>query len=214
MIDILIFGASGHTKVVCDLIEREGKYRIRAFIDPAKSSATWCGIPVEDDEWAARQSIRNGLIAVGDNFLRSRIRDTILERMPDFRFVSAVHPSAVLGRDVRIGEGSVILAGAIVNAGTEIGAHVILNTRTSVDHDSRIGSFSSLAPGCTTGGDVIVGEYTAIGLGANLRHGIHIGEHSVLGVGAAVLDDVESYTVAYGVPARPIRKRVLGEKYL
>jgi acetyltransferase-like isoleucine patch superfamily enzyme len=74
--------------------------------------------------------------------------------------------------------------------------------------------FSSLAPGVTTGGVVQIGAYSAISLGANIIHGKNIGAHTIIGAGALVRENILDHCVAYGVPARVIRKRAEGEKYL
>jgi sugar O-acyltransferase (sialic acid O-acetyltransferase NeuD family) len=133
---------------------------------------------------------------------------------PDFTFITAVHPSAQIGREVSIGAGAVLMAGTVVNSDSRIGAHCILNTKSSLDHDCVMDDFSSLAPGVTTGGVVQIGAYSAISLGANIIHGKNIGAHTIIGAGALVRENILDHCVAYGVPARVIRKRAEGEKYL
>jgi acetyltransferase-like isoleucine patch superfamily enzyme len=85
---------------------------------------------------------------------------------------------------------------------------------SSLDHDSRMDDFSSLAPGAVTGGNCHIGTHSSIGIGAVVRHGINIGDHTVIGAGSAVVHDIGGHCVAYGVPARTIRKRRVGEQYL
>ena len=89
-----------------------------------------------------------------------------------------------------------------------------MNTNASVDHDNRLGSFSSVAPRVATGGNVTVGEFAAIGIGATVLQGRRIGQHAVVGAGSVVTRDIPDFTVAYGIPAKPIRTRTPGEKYL
>ena len=106
------------------------------------------------------------------------------------------------------------MAGAVIGTGAVVGECCLVNTQASLDHDGYLSDFASLAPGVTTGGNVTIGPYTAISLGANLIHQIEVGEHTVVGAGAVVLQHIPDYVVAYGNPARVIRNRKKGEKYL
>jgi sugar O-acyltransferase (sialic acid O-acetyltransferase NeuD family) len=217
---VVIIGASEHGKVVADVIEREGKYAILGWIDSYKpAGGEFFGYPMLGAEdallelWQQREIV-GGLIAIGDNWTRGRVAEKICTLASDFTFITAVHPSAQIARGVSIGAGTVLMAGTIVNSDSRIGAHCILNTRSSLDHDCVMDDFSSLAPGVTTGGVVHIGAYSAVSLGANIIHGKSIGAHTVIGAGALVRTDIPDHCVAYGVPARVIRPRVKGEKYL
>ncbi len=217
---IVIIGASEHGKVVADVIEREGKYLLLGWIDSYKpAGGAFFNYPMlgaEDillDLWQ-RKEIAGGIIAIGDNWTRGRMAEKIRLLAPDFTFITAVHPSAQIGRGVSIGAGTVLMAGTIVNSDSRIGVHCILNTKSSLDHDCIMDDFSSLAPGVTTGGVVQIGAYSAISLGANIIHGKNIGAHTVIGAGALVRENILDHCVAYGVPARVIRKRAEGERYL
>jgi acetyltransferase-like isoleucine patch superfamily enzyme len=106
------------------------------------------------------------------------------------------------------------MAGAIINPNSTIGEHCIVNTASSIDHDSILERFSSVAPGVITGGNVRVGEFSALSLRAAVIHGCSIGPHTIVGAGATVLKDIPAFAVAYGTPARVVRTRAAGEKYL
>jgi acetyltransferase-like isoleucine patch superfamily enzyme len=106
------------------------------------------------------------------------------------------------------------MAGVSINACSSVGRFCILNTNSSLDHDSILEDFASLAPGATTGGNCRVGQFSAVSIGAVLIHGIHVGEHTVIGAGSLVMKSIESFVVAYGTPARAIRNREQGDKYL
>ena len=155
-----------------------------------------------------------GIIAIGDNWIRNKVQEKIKELNPSFKFIKAIHPSTNLGKNVKIGNGTVVMANVNINPNTRIGEHCILNTSSSIDHDSIMEDYSSLAPGAVTGGEIKIGKYSAISIGATLKHQITIGEHSIIGAGAIVLKDVPKNTVVYGVPAKVIRERKIGDKYL
>ena len=151
---------------------------------------------------------------MGDNWVRRRLVRSIQRLAPDFIFINAIHPSARLGKDVRLGVGTAIMPGVIVNSNSTIGDHCILNTRASMDHDGVLSDFSSLAPGVCCGGNLFLGSGAAISLGTLVIENIGIGAWSVVGAGSLVLDEIPENVVAYGSPARIIRKRRAGEPYL
>ena len=74
--------------------------------------------------------------------------------------------------------------------------------------------YASLAPRACTGGNTFIGPYAAVGIGATLLHGVRVGAHSVIGAGATVLEDVKDHTVALGTPAKAVKTRKVGERYL
>ena len=218
--NILLIGASEHAKVVMDAIEKEGKYKIYGLIDsykPAGEDVFGYKILGTEDMLAnlfQSGEVMGGIITIGDNWTRYLVAEKIRSLQPDFKFINVIHPSASIARGVTIGAGTVLMAGVVVNCDSRIGEFCILNTKSSLDHDCVMEDFSSLAPGVTTGGKVLIGAFSAISLGANILHGMKIGEHVVLGAGAVVLKDIPNHSVAYGVPAKVIRKRQAGDKYL
>ncbi|MEK7790902.1 MAG: acetyltransferase [Deltaproteobacteria bacterium] len=214
MEQILVFGTGGHAKVVIDIVEKQ--YHVSGLIDisPPKISSLWNYPYLGTENDIGSLGIFQGIIAVGDNGVRQKIAEKIISLVPKFRFITAIHPSAQIGRGVEILPGAVIMAGACINADTRIGAHGIINTRASIDHDCVIEDFVSIAPGVTIGGNVRVGHGSAIGLGASIIHNVSIGAHALIGAGAVVIKDLPEHVVAYGVPCRIIRRRETGDPYL
>ncbi|MBO6534525.1 MAG: transferase, partial [Muricauda sp.] len=102
----------------------------------------------------------------------------------------------------------------IVNADSSLEDFTIVNTKSSVGHESIIKKFSSLAPNCTLAGNVEVGEYSAISLSTTISNGRKIGEHSVIGAGSVLIKDAEGLSVYYGIPAKLVRFREKGDRYL
>jgi sugar O-acyltransferase (sialic acid O-acetyltransferase NeuD family) len=217
---VVLIGSSGHAKVIADTIEREGKYSLVGLIDsfrsPGECTQHYRILGTEETlaKLVANGEVYGGLIAIGDNWKRHLMAERIKSLAPEFVFVNAIHPSAQIAASVRIGEGTAIMAGAVVNADSSIGACCILNTRSSLDHDSVMNDFSSLAPNATTGGYVAIGAYAAVSLGASIIHRRHIGKHTVIGAGAVVLRDIPDYSVAYGTPAKVVRQRLASDSYL
>ena len=220
MDNIVIIGSSGHAKVIIDIVQQEGKYNVAGLLDRFRDvGETVLGYPVlgkEEDlpELIKTHALKGAIVAIGDNFVRSKVTARIKEISPNLPFVSAVHPKSSIAMEVSVGEGSVVMAGVSINPCSSIGRFCILNTNSSLDHDSILEDFASLAPGATTGGNCRIGQYSAISIGAVLIHGIHVGEHTVVGAGSLVMKPIGSFVVAYGTPARAMRERKQGDKYL
>lgn len=208
-----VFGAGGHAKVVIDIAERSG-HRITAVVDDDKIGQNFMGYDVIREEDALASSVNEGVIAIGDNWIRKKVADKIQARVPSFRFITLTHPSAQIGRDCAIGDGTVVMAHATVNPATTIGRQCIINTRASLDHDNRIGDFASIAPGVVTGGGCEIGDFAAVSIGSVLIHRVHVGAQTVVGAGSVVVKSLGDGVVAYGAPATVVRSRKPGDKYL
>ena len=220
MQNVIIFGASGHGSVVLDCLEKEGKYNLIGFVDSYKKKGSRInGYEVLGSEFDLpylinRFNIVGGIVAIGDNWIRKLIVDRILKIVPNFNFVNTVHPKSILGKDVLLGCGNVFMPGAIVNANCTIHDFCIINTNSSLGHDGLMESYSSLAPSVCCGGNLYLGQFSAVSLGVNIINGIEIGRHSVIGAGSLVVESFGDNIVAYGSPAKIIRKRIIGEPYL
>ncbi|NOZ34222.1 MAG: acetyltransferase [Chlorobi bacterium] len=218
--NIFLFGAGPHCNVVIDIVESEKKYNIAGIIDSVKETES----PFNDYKIIGRQenikklsekyNVNKGIICLGDNFLRSKLAEQIKLLESDFEFVNAIHPSVIIGKNVKIGAGNVIMPGVVINTYAEIKNHCIINTNSSLEHNCVMNDFTSLSAGVTTGGYVEIKKYASIALGVTLFDRIQIGEHTIIGSGAIVTKSIPSLCVAYGVPAKIIRPRKIGEKYL
>lgn len=205
---IFIIGASGHAKVIIDIVERTGAYEIAGVIDKARSvGEDVAGYPVLGNDSVlpalmAEKDVVHAVIAIGDNPLRASIAGAIKSACPHLEFPTLIHPGATIGKGVRIGQGTVVMAGAVANSYCDIGAFCIINTCAILDHDGVMEEFSSLAPGASVGGNCKIGPLAAVGIGVAMKQGTHVGARSVVGAGAAVVRDLPEDIVAYGVPAR------------
>ena len=206
---LLIYGASGHAKVVLDAALSCPEFHVLGLLDddPARHGRTIWGIPILGGfaELERRKGSGASLIlAVGSNDARRKLAERVAPL--DYRFATVVHPSARVGRGVVLGAGTVVMAGAVIHADARVGAHVIVNTGATVDHDGTIGDFAHISPGAHLPGEVKVGALALVGVGVSVIPRITIGEGAIVGAGAAVVKDVPPWVVVAGVPARVIRE--------
>lgn len=206
---IIIIGTGGNAKVVLDAVLcriRSGEeLSIEGFLDDNDDRKSVRSYPIlgtlqRVDNYCVEKDIRF-VNAVGNNLARKRI----FERYPDVDYDSVIHPSVQIGTGVVIGEGSVVMAGAIINADSSIGKQTLINTGAIIEHDNRIGDFVHVASGAATAGNVRIGSGSMLGTGAKVIQGISIGNNTMIGAGAVVISDIPDDCTAVGVPARIIR---------
>lgn len=205
---LVVFGAGGHAKVVIDIIEQQGVYEIAGLLDDdtRQLGKSFFGYPVlgtRADLVALKSAqLRHAIVTIGDNANRAAVATHLQQQ--GWRFASAIHPRASIGRGVEIGAGSVIMAGCIVNADAALGAQVIVNTGATVDHDCHIEDAVHVAPGCHLCGGVRVGKGSLIGAGSTVIPGVNIGRNVIVGAGSTVIRDVADAITVSGSPARPL----------
>ncbi len=199
MATINIFGASGHGRVILDILRAAG-HTPGMFYDDAPRTDRLDGVPVAR---AAAGGVCGPLVvAVGSNSARR----AIAARMAGAGFATLVHPSAIVSPTARLGQGTVVMQGAIVQAAAETGEHCIINTGASVDHECRLGDYVHISPHATLCGGVEVGSDTWIGAAAVVIPGIRIGRGCVIGAGSVVVRDIPDGSKAYGNPCRVVER--------
>jgi acetyltransferase EpsM len=208
---LVIWGASGHALVVADIVRLTGRYELVGFLDdlnPERHNTVFCGLPVLGGREQLDELKQNGVsrIILGFGNCGARLQLAEFVRAKGFSLATAIHPSAVIAAGVSIGEGTVVVAGAVVNAGAKIGDNVIINTLASVDHECIVEDGVHLCPGVHIAGRVTVGRGSWLSIGANVIDGIRIGAEVMVGAGAVVIRDIPDGTLAYGVPAREIKR--------
>jgi sugar O-acyltransferase (sialic acid O-acetyltransferase NeuD family) len=155
MMGIVIVGGGGHGQVVADiLLSGSGHNGLRdqplGFVDDDLSlqHCSFLGLPVLGTIAQLPTIVHQAVIvAIGHNQIRRKIYRQ-LEAQGE-QFISAHHPSALIGREVEIGVGTTVNSGVIINTGSRIGQNVILNTACSVDHHNQLGDHVHIAPGVT-----------------------------------------------------------------
>ncbi len=191
-----IYGASGHSKVIIEIIEKRGDLIAGLYDDdPAKKFVFT--YPVSNQKSILQLKNVHWIIGIGNNEIRKKISgDNFLE------YGLAIHTSGNISNRMEIGEGTVIMAGVTVNSSSIIGKHVIINTNSSIDHDCVLDDFVHVSPNAALCGGVTVGEGTHIGAGAVIIPGTKIGKWATIGAGAVIIKDIPDYAKVVGNPGR------------
>ena len=197
---LAIIGASGHGRVVADIAKKNG-YTDILFLDDDETRDTCGEYPVFGKASAASMIEADLFLAIGD----SEIRERLMHAFGIERFVTLIHPNAVIADDVSIGTGSVIMAGGVINPGAKIGTGCIINTCSSVDHDCVINDYVHASVGVHISGSVVIGKSTWVGAGATVSNNVAITDHCIIGAGTVVIKDIDVSGTYVGVPARLIR---------
>jgi len=220
MKNIVIIGGGNQAHYTIDIIEKENIYNIVGIIDSIKEIGSdrfgykVLGRQENIVELIKQYKIEGGLITIGDNWIRYIISEQILNLVSDFEFVNAIHPSVIIGNNVKIGVGVVAMAGVIFNPKSTIGNFTFFATGSQIEHDCIISDFASVSAGSITGGYVKLGKFSALTLGVIVLDRLEIGENTVVGAGSLVLKSLPSDVLVYGNPASIIKKRTIGEKFL
>ena len=208
-ISVFILGAGGHSKVLIDSLRFKEHIQILGVldIDPQLMGKKILGVNVLGSEHEILKQylphsvqLVNGIGSVGPTVGREQIFQKF--KSFGYSFLTIIHPTAYVGQEVILGEGVQLMAGSIVQPGSEIGDNVIINTNASVDHDSFIGNHVHLAPGVICCGSVKIDSGTHAGCGVVIRQGVHIGKNSFIAAGAVVVKDINVGSKVAGVPAK------------
>lgn len=208
----MIVGAGGFGRECLDIVEalndNGAEIRFVGFVDDggcdedllARRSARCLGPTSSAHRYADRY-----VIAIGDANARVRLDHELTEA--GLQAAILIHPQATLGSDCRVGDGTILNAGARATTNITFGRHVQLHANCTVGHDAMIGDYVSIFPGATVSGSVTLGRGVTVGTGANVLPGVKVGAHAYVGAGAVVTRDVTPGETVVGVPANPVRSR-------
>ena len=156
---IAIVGASGHGKVIADLAELLG-YEVTFFDD--------FRILDKLEHWnvkgdfkkllASYHNFESVFVAIGDNSIREKVIFKLESK--GIKLATLIHPQAYISQYSSLGEGTVVLANAVVNVGAKVGKGCIINTGAVIEHDCVLGDFSHVSPNVSLAGGCHVGNYT------------------------------------------------------
>ena len=198
MIKLAIIGCGGHGKVVADIAEKLG-YDVSFFDDDLEKQKknTVLG---NFKSLLSNNDFENCFVAIGDNKIRSEHLYKLKEASK--KMLSLIDPSAIIAKDVLIGDGSVIMPNVSINSGAQIGEGAIVNTSAVIEHDCLIGDYAHICPGAVIAGNVKIGDASQVGINASLIPGLIIGDNVSIGAGSVILQNVSPNSVVYGNPGK------------
>ena len=182
-----LYGASGHAKVIIDVLQAAG-VKVDALFDDDPAINDLLSIPVLH-KWNGESPV---LVSVGNNVYRKQIAERL-----GCEFFTAQHPSAMVSPFASIGEGSVIMQGAIIQSDARVGRHCIINTGATIDHECSLGDYVHISPQATLCGNVHIGEGAWIGASAVVIPGVKVGRWSIVGAGSATITATQAASGSY-----------------
>lgn len=189
--ELILIGGGGHCTACIDVIEQEGRFAIAGIVDVAeKVGQVMLGYPIINTDNNFTELIRNFeyfLITIGQIRFNKR-RVEIFEELKDLgaKLPRVISPNAYVSPHAKIGEGTIVMHGAVVNACASVGSNCIINSQALVEHDATVGSHCHISTGAIVNGGTVVKAHTFIGSQTMLREGIEIGEYSIIGAGMSV----------------------------
>lgn len=197
---VVIIGAGGHGKVVADIVRKSGDIVVGFLDDNPALSEFYSGFQVLGRvEVYEKYREYSFVVAIGNPDIRERI----VGFLHNVNWYTAIHPTAVISDiEVSIAEGTVVMANAVINAGTKIGRHCIINSGAIVEHDNLIEDFVHISVGAKIAGSVQIGKSTWIGIGASVKNNLSICAGCMIGAGAVVVKNISEVGIYVGIPAR------------
>jgi acyl-[acyl carrier protein]--UDP-N-acetylglucosamine O-acyltransferase len=168
MNNLVLIGGGNQAHYTIDIINKEGKYNIIGIIDSIEEIGTYkfgykiIGRQENLKNLIEEYNIDCGIISIGDNWSRYYVSKKLLELVPNFKFVNAIHPSVIIGDNVKLGVGVVAMAGVIFNPKAIIGDFTFFATGAQIEHDCVINDYASVSAGSITGGFVKINKFSAI----------------------------------------------------
>ncbi len=199
---LLIIGAGGHGKVLSDIAMNMYQWKRIAFLDDNSSVQSIMGLEIIGNINSVFQYCKDFdiFVGIGNQATRKKLMEELMgvgAHLP-----TLIHPNSVIGRDVEIGMGTVIMPGVVINCCTRMGIGCIINTGSTVDHDNVIGDYVHISPGVHTAGKVTIGNNTWLGIGSIIKNNINISSDCIIGAGAVVIKDIVASGTYIGIPAR------------
>ncbi len=191
-----LYGASGHAKVIIDILYSQD-IAINGLYDDNDKIDNLLNLPIIHNSEFKSPII----VSIGNNIIRKTIVDKL-----SVEFGIGIHSLSILSPNCEIGNGTVVMQGAIIQSCARIGSHCIINTGATVDHDCIIENFVHISPNVTLCGNVFVGEGTHIGAGSVVTPGVKIGKWCVIAAGSVVTKDIPDFVLAAGNRCKIIKK--------
>ncbi|MDP2432792.1 MAG: acetyltransferase [Pseudomonadota bacterium] len=196
---VILIGAGGHAHACIDVIEQHAQYQIVGLVGmPCEMHSQHLGytvIATDEDLPLLAKDYQYAVIAVGQiRSPDSRIRLYQQVLQLGFSLPDIIAPTAHVSYHATIGVGTIVMHGAIVNAGAKVGNNCIINTRTLLEHDSTVEDHCHISTGAILNGGVHIGAGSFVGSGCVIKDGITLGRGCLVGMGLCVRHNQADHT--------------------
>ncbi|NOQ75661.1 MAG: hypothetical protein GQ574_26880 [Crocinitomix sp.] len=201
MRNLIVIGTGGHARPVVDIAQLLNLHLVGCIdLNYKGNFEDILGAPVvggldQLSNYAAEDT--DVFVAIGNNLERKK-NSTDLQNK-GYKLITLIHPTVIFPKHIKIGKGSLVCAGVILNSDLEVGKGCIINTGAIIDHETVIGDYSHIAPGVKIAGRAKIGELAFIGIGSVIIDKIKIGDNAIIGAGSVILDDVVENTTVVGL---------------
>lgn len=203
---LLLIGGGGHCLSVYDSVT---EYDEVGVVEKDSESVQYSPLRVVGTDHDLLELLSSGWTdafitvgSIGDTALRRKLY--VMVKQIGFHIPVIIDPSAIVGSNVKMGEGCYVGKRAVINSYSVIGNCAIINTGAIIEHECQIGHFSHISPGVILCGNVAIGDDVHIGAGTVIRQGLSVGNAAMVGMGSTVVKDISRSTKAYGNPCRVI----------
>jgi UDP-perosamine 4-acetyltransferase len=202
--DVVIIGGGGHARILREILGLDPHVRVLGYTDlkPCLGmQVPYLGKDIVLKKMAVdRLRLVNGVGSVAQPLLRQKVYEHLTAS--GFKFMSVIHPRAVISKETQLGQGVQVMAAAVINLGARLGENVIINTSSVIEHDVFIGAHTHIAPRVAISGGADIGEGVHVGIGATIIQGIKVGDGALIAAGAVVIKNVDAKACMAGVPAK------------
>lgn len=202
--NLILLGGGGHCKSVIEVAESAG-YNILGILDRpeevGKQVLAYKLIGVDDD---IPQYVDKAEFIITVGFIKNpAIRIKLYNKVKEAggKLATIIASTAHVSRYATLGEGTVVMHQAFVNAGARIGNNVILNTFTNIEHDTVVGDQCHISTGTMVNGDCKIGNNVFVGSQSVLANGVFIGNDIIVGAGSFVRKSISGKGIYSGNPA-------------
>lgn len=207
--NIIIVGTGGFAKEITFLLSRIENYQLAGYVDDNSDlhEKTILGHKVlgNTDYLLSLSEEHSVVIGVADPKDKKSIYNKLKSNL-NLKFPNLIDPSALIGLEIEMGFGNVIMANTTFTSSILLGNFNMINIATTIGHDVEIGNYNSLFPNVNVSGNVKIESKTSIGVGSKIIQGVVVKESSVVGAGSVVIRDIDSKTKNVGAPTRVIER--------
>ncbi len=202
---IVIFGNGNHSKIVQQEISILPKLQVLVIFDFVNGK-----LKITKGYMSKKINLNSkfyAITAVGDNKIRENLVKIVEKSFKKVKWTKIVSKNSFVSKNVKIGDGTLVVSGAVININSEIGKHCIINTSSSIDHDCKIKNFSVVSPGVNLAGNVTIKNFVSIGIGASVKENITIDSNVTIGGKSFVNKNCKANKLYFGVPAKLQKKK-------